>query len=208
MIINQNGCLVPKYPKNPSPEFWNKSYESGITGWDIGYIATPIKEYFSQLERKDYQIFIPGAGNGHEAGYLYEQGFINVTLLDFAEKALQNFKDKYPEFPDHQIIFKNFFDHKGQYDIIVELTFLSSLHPDLRVLYSKKVHKLLKPGGKLIGLLFNHHFNSEFPPFGGTKEEYLQIFSKYFEVKEMDLAYNSIKPSMGRELFINLIKKL
>lgn len=198
---------MSKYPEKPSPEFWNNLYKSGSTGWDIGYIATPIKEYFSQLTRKNYQILVPGAGNGYDVGYLYQQGFSNVFLLDFAQEAINNFKKSFLYFPESQIICGDFFKHHGQYDFIIELTFLSSLNPDLRNKYVEKMSELLKPGGKLIGLLFNHHFNSEFPPFGGTLEEYSKLFSKYFVINRMELAYNSIKPRLGRELFINLSKK-
>lgn len=198
---------MSKFPEKPTPEFWNNLYESGSTGWDIGYIATPIKEYFLQLKHKDYRILVPGAGNGHEVGWLYNQGFTNTFLLDFAEKAIQNFKKYFPNFPDNQIINANFFDHQSQYDFIVELTFFSSLPTKWRNQYAQKMYDLLKPGGKLIGLLFNHHFNREFPPFGGTMEEYIHLFDKYFKINKMEIAYNSIKPRMGRELFINLSKR-
>ena len=73
--------------------------------------------------------------------------------------------------------------------------------------YSRKMFELLKPGGKLVGLLFNDALNTDKPPFGGNKEEYEKYFKPYFELKVFDTAYNSIKPRAGRELFINLVKK-
>jgi hypothetical protein len=69
------------------------------------------------------------------------------------------------------------------------------------------MHSLLKPKGKLIGLLFNHHFNNSLPPFGGTIEEYQELFNNKLIINKMEVAYNSIKPRRGRELFINCSKR-
>ncbi len=195
------------FPEKPDEQFWNNLYLSGTTGWDIGYIATPIKEYFNQVTDKSKKVLIPGAGNSYEAEYLFKLGFKNIYILDFAQTAAQNFKSRVPDFPENQIITGDFFEHIGQYDIIIELTFFSSLHPKLRTKYVDKIHDLLDPKGKLIGLLFNHHFNNTFPPFGGTIDEYQRLFSNKFIIGKMETACNSIKPRMGRELFINFSKK-
>ena len=58
----------------------------------------------------------------------------------------------------------------------------------------------------MVGLFFNHEFGNDFPPFGGTEEEYRKLFSDKFRIKYMETAYNSIKPRAGRELFILLQK--
>jgi len=91
------------FSEKPDNKFWNNLYKIGVTGWDIGYIATPIKEYFAQITDKNLKILIPGAGNGYDVEYLYQQGFKNVFILDFAEKAIQNFKIRISQFPDEQI---------------------------------------------------------------------------------------------------------
>ena len=56
-------------------KFWNQRYLENDTGWDIGYISTPIKEYFDQINNKKLKILIPGGGNSYEAEYLYKKGF-------------------------------------------------------------------------------------------------------------------------------------
>ena len=58
-----------------SNEFWTQRYEQNQTGWDIGEISRPLKEYIDQLEDKNLKILIPGAGNAYEAEYLFKQGF-------------------------------------------------------------------------------------------------------------------------------------
>jgi len=193
--------------KKYNSEFWEKKYLNNQTGWDIGYIATPIKEYFEQVEDKSIKILVPGAGNAYEVEYLYNLGFKNIFLLDFSESAINNFKKRLEYFPENQIIKDDFFLHNEKYDIIIELAFFSSIKKEAREEYSIKMFDLLLPKGKLIGLLFNHEFGKNYPPFGGTKEEYINLFKPYFNIKTMEIAYNSIKPRVNRELFLHLVRK-
>ena len=69
-----------------------------------------------------------------------------------------------------------------------------------------KVHQLLRPKGKLVGLLFAENFDTSHPPFGGTNEEFKKRFSPLFEIQKMELANNSIEARKGREFFIQLIR--
>ena len=62
--------------------------------------------------------------------------------------------------------------------------------------------ELLKPKGKLVGLLFNAPLNTDRPPFGGDKKEYLGLFKTYFNSVKINHAFNSIPSRHGRELFI------
>lgn len=189
-----------------SSEYWNNQYVENKTGWDIGYISPPIKEYIDQLKNKDLKILVPGAGNAYEVEYLYKKGFINAYFLDFSEKSVDNFLNRCPEFPTDQIIIKDFFEHQETYDLILEQTFFSSIPVINRIKFAKKISDLLKHQGNYVGLLFNHHFSFEGPPFGGTYDEYQKLFKKYFRVETMETAYNSIKPRKGREFFVKLIK--
>lgn len=187
-------------------EYWDKTYQTNRTGWDISYASTPIVEYIGQLENKKIKILIPGCGNAYEGIFLIENGFVNTFLLDISPTVLKNFKKEQGVFPDDQIICGDFFNHEGQYDLIIEQTFFCALNPELREKYAKKVSELLKPGGKLLGVLFETLFAAEGPPFGGVKSEYLDIFKPYFNSLYIEPCYNSIKPRQGSEVFINLRK--
>lgn len=187
--------------------YWTERYYSDNAGWDAGKVTTPLKEYVDQLNDKHISILIPGAGNAWEAEYLFKAGFTNVNVIDLSEAPLSNLKKRLPEFSSKNLICADFFEHSGQYDLIVEQTFFCALDPELRNAYAKKMHELLKPRGKLVGLLFSEEMKNEGPPFGGTKEEYTGYFSPYFEFSIFEACYNSIKPRSGRELFINLKKR-
>ena len=186
---------------------WNERYISKNTGWDAGKITQPLKEYFDQLNSKNIKILIPGCGNSHEAEYLIKLGFKNVTIVDFSEKALKNFKVRVPDFPDEQMICDDFFNIDGNFDLIIEQTFFCAIDIEKRNAYAKKVHSLLSDNGKLVGLMFNAPMYSDHPPFGGSVKEYKSYFSTLFNYKYFEPAYNSIPSRNGKELFINLIKK-
>lgn len=193
--------------KKINKEFWDDKYQKEQTGWDIGHVSTPIKEYIDQLTNKELKILIPGAGNSYEAEYLHKQGFTNVTVIDIAEQPLKNIKTRIPTFPDDHLLHQDFFELNGNFDIIVEQTFFCALDPKFRSAYVVKMHELLSSNGKLVGLLFNAPLNTDHPPFGGNTKEYKELFEPKFELKMMELAHNSIKPRAGKEVFINFIKK-
>lgn len=191
--------------------FWENKYQQQEIGWDIGYISTPLKEYFNQLNDKNIQILIPGGGNSYEAEYLHQHGFTNIYVVDIAKTALTNIKKRVSSFPENNLLLSDFFTlHKThpelQFDLIVEQTFFCAIPPSQRIAYAKQVHKLLKPKGKLIGVLFNDALNTNKPPFGGSKKEYITYFENIFEILTMEKCYNSITERKNRELFIQLLK--
>ncbi|MCI5055206.1 MAG: TPMT family class I SAM-dependent methyltransferase [Flavobacteriales bacterium] len=186
-------------------DFWDNRYVQGQTGWDLGAVSPPIKSYIDQLEKKDLQILLPGAGRGYEVKYLWENGFQNVHFLDISDVAHDEFIKNCPGFPENQMHSNDYFLHQGNYDLIIEQTFFCAIDPSLRVKYAKKSLELLNPNGKMIGLLFKRTFDSG-PPFGGHEDEYRDIFSHFFKVIKMQEAYNSVPPRQGSELFFILQK--
>ncbi len=172
--------------------FWNQKYLSGETGWDIGYVSTPLKEYIDQLSDTDLKILIPGGGNSYEAEYLLNNGYKNSYVVDFASIPLKNIAKRVPSFPKTNLLHSNFFELQGSFDLVLEQTFFCALEPSLREDYVHKMYQLLKPDGKLVGLLFNIPLNNDKPPFGGNREEYISLFEEKFNIEKMETAYNSI----------------
>lgn len=186
--------------------FWNDLYLTNDIGWDIGYVSPPLQQYFDQLTDKSLKILIPGGGNSYEAEYLFANGFTNVYVADLSTTALQNIKQRIPDFPEHQLIHGNYFDLNTSFDLIIEQTFFCAISPSLRKDYVKQTHRLLAPQGKLAGLLFDVPLNDDQPPFGGSKEEYTTLFSPYFDIQLMEPCYNSIEKRANSELFIKMVK--
>lgn len=180
-------------------DYWSKRYEQQQTGWDIGYGSTPLIDFLQTITDKTIAILIPGCGNAYEADWLLEHGFEHVTVLDISPVLTGALKQRFQGRPIN-IITDDFFHHQQQYDLILEQTFFCALDPSLRGNYVEHMYQLLKPGAQLAGVLFNRQFEGG-PPFGGTKEEYEPLFSKYLHIKKMELCTNSIPPRKGSELF-------
>ena len=193
-------------------EFWQQRYEKDSIGWDMGEVSPPLKAYIDQLpaSTKDQAVLVPGAGNAYEVGYLHEQGFTNVILVDFALAPIEAFAKRYPDFPAEHLICADFFNlspEQYQFDWVLEQTFFCAINPSRRDEYVQRMSALLKSDGKLIGLLFDKDFGRNEPPFGGTKEEYQQRFEHHFKIDVMEPSYNSHPARQGSELFIQMRAK-
>lgn len=186
-------------------DYWNERYQKGQTGWDLGAPSPALVDYFNQLTNKKVRILIPGCGNAYEAEYLHQQGFTNVHVIDISDEAVKSFKNRYPDFPVSHIHNQNFFEHQGEYNLIIEQTFFCALNPAERTNYRNKMHELLAPKGKIVGLLFTIPIKDS-PPYGGTQEEYQTLFASHFKIDIMQPACHSHNSRAGVELFIKLIK--
>ncbi len=198
-------CCVVSCDRPLDAAYWEAQYEAKTTGWDLGQVSPPIQAYVDTVADKNSRILIPGCGNSYEAEYLLEHGFTNITVIDIAPTPVAVLKEKFKNNPNIQIVLGDFFEHQGNYDLIIEQTFFCALPPTLRQKYVWKMHQLLAEEGILAGLLFNRMFESG-PPFGGSKEEYQKLFAAAFDFIKMDLSENSIAPRANSELFINLKK--
>jgi len=199
-------CCVVSCDKPLDASYWESQYEAKKTGWDLGTVSPPIKAYIDNFVNKNFRILIPGCGNSYEAEYLIKKGFTNITVLDIAPTLVAVLQEKFKNKPEIQVILGDFFEHQGEYDLILEQTFFCALPPTLRQKYVLKMHQLLAKDGILAGLLFNRYF--EFgPPFGGSQTEYKLLFKDAFDTIKMETAHNSIAPRANSELFFELIKK-
>ena len=200
-------CCITQCDLPIDQHYWNERWEKNETGWDIGSASPAITEYMKQYGNKEAAILIPGCGNAHEAAFLVENGFTDITLLDIAPAAAEILKNKFSKHPQVKVVCEDFFLHQGKYDLILEQTFFCAIPPFRRKEYAEKSASLLNTNGKIVGLLFDRTFEQQGPPFGGCPCEYKPIFESKFNVKAMDPAYNSIPPRAESEVFINLIKK-
>ena len=189
-----------------SEKYWSERYQNSNTPWDMGSASPPLTAYLQRLVHKDQRILIPGAGNAYEAEWLFNHGFTNVSVIDISKEPLQNLKQRIPDLPDQNLIHGDFFELDQKFDLIIEQTFFCALQPSQRKDYTIKMAEILKPGAKLAGVFFDFPLTEQGPPFGGSSEEYEDLFSEFFKIHKMERCYNSIKPRSGNELFLELIK--
>lgn len=191
--------------KENASRYWDERYQNNQTGWDMHQVSPPLKTYIDSLENKQINILIPGCGNAYEAEYLLESGFENVSLIDISATLTDRLKRKFRN-KKINIFNENFFNHSGQYDLILEQTFFCALNPGLRKDYVDQCENLLCKDGRIAGVLFNMEMKKPGPPFTASNEEYEELFSKKFSFNIFEPCTNSIKPRLGNELFFEFQK--
>lgn len=198
-------CCVVSCERPLDATYWNNQYVNENTGWDLGEISPPIKDYIDTIKDKNISILIPGCGNAYEAEYLLQKGFNNITVIDIAPDLVESLQQKFANNANIKVVLGDFFEHQSSYDLIIEQTFFCALPPTMRQKYVWKMHQLLHPNGNLVGLLFNRTFENN-PPFGGSANEYENLFQQAFHLSPLINCNNSATPRTNTEIFIDFQK--
>ena len=192
-------------------EYWERSYQSGEMGWDLEG-PTPIFDLWIKTCKKVLSICILGAGNGWDAFNFAKRGHM-VTAIDFAESAVINMQTTaYHNGIKMDILHMDIFDlsdvYTNHFDVVMEYTCFCAIDQEKRRDYLKMAHYILKPQGEFVGVLFptDKDPSEGGPPFAVQLEPTLQLFSEFFSLIVKEIPSLSIKPRVGRELFVRFSK--
>jgi SAM-dependent methyltransferase len=194
-----------------SASFWEESYRSGRTGWDLG-MPTPV---FKRLA--DSRQFSPGkmlvicAGRGYDARMFARQGF-QVTAVDFAEDAVKEMQSLLDPDLSMEVIQADLFDlpvfMNEEFDYILEYTCFCAIDPQRRAEYIESVSNLLKPGGYYIALAFPIGQRTGGPPFLVSPDELIDpLGERGFELVTREIPDISVPGREGIEELLVLKKK-
>jgi len=194
-----------------SPSFWEESYRSGRTGWDIG-MPTPVFQRLAESE-----IFLPGkmlvicAGRGYDARLFARRGF-QVTAVDFADQAVKEMQSMLNPDLSMEVIQADLFDlpafMQAEFDYILEYTCFCAIDPQRRTDYIESVSSLLKPGGYYIALAFPIAQRTGGPPFLVTPDELIDpLGDRGFELITREIPGDSVPGREGIEELLILKKK-
>lgn len=196
-----------------NPTYWDDKYLKDEFKWDIGY-PTPIFKNWSQSLKNNskIKICIPGCGRGHDALYLADKGF-DVYAIDFSIEAIKYINSRaLNNMIDIKTLCVDFFNLNEKFDLffdyILEYTFYCAIHPENRLRYVDKCHNILKPNGKIIGIMLPIDINSnDGPPYEVERDELVNNFSDKFNVLTIDSSPFSIKKRSEIELYVEYEKK-
>jgi methyl halide transferase len=193
-----------------SQKDWQRHYDEGDLGWDLGQVAPPFIKLFESKMIVPGKTLVPGCGRGHEVIYLAENGF-EVTAVDYSTGAVDHLKSTVQERKlKCEVLHMNFFEmdavHNGVYDLLIEQTFFCAISPEQRPSYVSTVARALKPGGMIAGL-FYHTEGEGGPPFNTTREDIVEHFSDSFEIQQLSKTENSAEQRKNKEWLAILIKK-
>ena len=178
---------MPPQPPNTHVEFWQDRYDTGRMNWDL---AAPSPHFTRLLEEQTLppgKMAVLGAGRGHDAS-LFAKAGLEVTAFDYVEAAKAGAEALYGNLFRYEIgdIFYLDASFEGQFDYVLEHTCFCAIPVKRREEYVQTVRRLLKPGGKMIAVFWQHG-DPDGPPFSTTPEELERLFGPYF-------AFNRLEP--------------
>jgi SAM-dependent methyltransferase len=203
-MTNQSGDAAAKSAGGrPHGLDWDEKYRKGEVFWDKGAPSPPMKQYLERHEVRG-RALVPGCGHGHEVALAVAHG-LDATGLDIAPTGIAEARALYPQLAD-RFVTGDFFnppeEMRGAFDLVLEHTCMSALHPTLRPDYRRGVDLTLRPGGLLIGVWFINPAldpGDEGPPFPFGVADLTALFAEGYEIVEdyvPDAAFNT---RVGRE---------
>ncbi|MGD9682818.1 MAG: methyltransferase domain-containing protein [Candidatus Obscuribacterales bacterium] len=201
-------------PDIESPEFWDLCYQQGMTPWEYGTFAPPLKTFLeTPYKMPPGKLAVLGCGTGHDALLLARSGY-QVTAIDFSQHAINATYKRFQEagvagstgFLLQRNVF-DLFEYHGYFDSVFEHTCFCSIAPDSRKRYFFAIRDLLRQGGKFLALWWIGERRGGGLPFSITKDEIFEMFDGTFS---FDLVYepqDSFPQDQGKEL-ITLMTKL
>ena len=199
------------------PSFWDGRYAKQEDGWELGGPNPPLARVIATLDPKvTPRAVVPGCGRGHEVIALAAQG-IDATGLDFAVEAVTGANAniasasaagrlKAPARVERLDLFAAPAAGLGPFDLAVENTCFCAIDVARRDEYVAVLARLLRPGGKLIGLFYAHERPGG-PPYATTEAEVRQRLAAHFDVVRAEIVPDSIERRANNELFVEAIRR-
>lgn len=165
---------------------WEEIYRKGEVFWNKGIPSPPLRQY---LERNPVRgrTLVPGCGHGHEVALAAEFG-LDATGVDIAPTGIAEARALYPKLAERFVVgdlFNPAEELRDAFDVVLEHTCLSGLHPSMRADYRRGIDLTLRRGGLLIGVWFINPAldpGEEGPPFPLPVDELTELFATGYEV--------------------------
>jgi SAM-dependent methyltransferase len=185
-------------------DWWDARYARGDAGWDIAEVAPPIRRLLDEERLEKGSALIVGCGRGHEAHELARRGF-SVVALDWSRLALEGARFGAGAVRLLQGDVRRLPLCDGSFDYVLEHTCYCAIDPVDRPDYRREVTRVLKPGGRLLGL-FYEPAQPQKPPFPVTREDIVSGFGDRFEIERLECPGDSIERRAGQE-WLALLRK-
>jgi hypothetical protein len=190
---------------------WEEIYQKGEVFWNKGEPSPPMKQY---LERHPVRgrALVPGCGHGHEVALAVEHG-LDAIGLDVAPTGVAEARALYPKLAERFVVgdlFNPPAEMRGAFDVVLEHTCMSGLHPSLRADYRRGIDLTLKRGGLLIGVWFIEPEldpGDEGPPFPFSVPDLTALFAQDYEVVE-DYVPDVFFPTRVKQERIRVMRRL
>jgi SAM-dependent methyltransferase len=149
--------------------FWNDRYASGTTHWDLGEVSAPVLRLVERHFPPRGRVLVPGCGRGYEVIHLERLGY-RVTAVDFADEPVRFLREQAerhqvrPEILQQDLFLLPTL-YNSAFDVLLEQTCFCAIDPSLRADYERVAHRMLRPGGRLLGVFMELDEPREGPPY-------------------------------------------
>jgi ubiquinone/menaquinone biosynthesis C-methylase UbiE len=164
---------------------WENLYQAGDMRWEKGVPAPGLVDFLAaHRDLPGETVCVPGGGTGHDAGVWARAGF-RVYGYDLAPTAVQLSRNRAQtegwsaEFRQADFLRD---EPPFQFDWLFEHTLFCAIQPAERELYLEAVRRWVKPGGYYLAVNYLIP-DTDGPPFGTTRDEIVQRFTPFFELK-------------------------
>lgn len=159
-------------------EFWRQRYEQQRTPWDRGSINPALADWLDDGSiTPPASVLVPGCGRGYEVSALAERGF-DVTGADLSGLVLQELAARLDrQGLSAKLVEADLLDWEpdAPFDAIYEQTCLCAVLPRHWPDYEARLHRWLRPGGKLLAL-FMQSDKTDDPPFHCSLPDMRELF--------------------------------
>ncbi len=202
-------------PAPSDPAFWSMVWQTGRDGWELGRAAPPLERWVAAHPARRARALVVGCGRGHEVRMLARAGAAEVVVgVDFAPEAIAAARalteaaataGSQVEF--HQADVFTLAAAPERYDLVLEHTCFCAIAPERRAEYARVMQAVLVPGGRLVGLFWQHGREGG-PPFSVTRGEVEQLFtSTGFTVASAETAPDSVASRAGQEWLMEFVRR-
>jgi len=173
-------------------QYWTDRYSEGTARWDLGGPCPVFVSLLaSPLAPPAGKVAFPGCGSGHDLRYWREQGY-DAVGFDFAIQS-----DDLPI--ENLDVFELGTRYPETFDTVVEYVCYCAIEPARREEYSAALRASLKPGGRLVALLFPVEHKPEGPPFGISEGEIESVLGVDLELLHLSTPVESVQGREDRE---------
>ncbi len=185
------------------PGYWDVKYrEAAPPPWDLGRPSPVLTAWLAAHPGIRGRALVPGAGSGHDAVALAQAG-LDVVAVDFAPGAIAAIQAlsaaagvRLEAVEGDALAPPPVWD--GTFDWIFEHTCFCAIDPARRDDYVATMARLLRPGGRLVGVFFTHG-DVGGPPFDTSAAELRERFGGAFEIETLAQAAESVPHRAGEE---------
>jgi len=182
---------------------WEEKYQKGEVVWDKGGPSPPMRQYLERHPVRGHTL-VPGCGHGHEVALALEFG-LDATGLDIAPTGVAAARALYPKLAERFVVGDLFNpppEMRGAFDVVLEHTCMSGLHPTMRADYLRGIDLTLRRGGLLIGVWYiepDLDPGYEGPPFPFSVPDLTALFAQGYEIVEDYVPDVAFPSRSGRE---------